>query len=137
MAAISPADVNYTETLSTLRYASRAKNIVNAPVVNEDCSVKVIRELQAEVTRLRRLLEEATQVFQTFKLTSHIIRETRIYTVCWQPVIQRLYIPVIQASHESSSSVTVMKRLHQNETKVSPPAKWKEKKRCFDVFFCK
>ncbi|XP_042358779.1 uncharacterized protein kif16bb [Plectropomus leopardus] len=62
IATISPADVNYGETLSTLRYASRAKNIVNSPTVNEDDSVKVIRELQAEVTRLRGLLEEASQV---------------------------------------------------------------------------
>ncbi|XP_071337285.1 uncharacterized protein kif16bb isoform X2 [Trachinotus anak] len=62
IATVSPADVNYGETLSTLRYASRAKNIVNSPTVNEDGSVKVIRELQAEVTRLRRLLEEASQV---------------------------------------------------------------------------
>lgn len=66
MAAISPADVNYNETLSTLRYASRAKNIVNSPIVNEDGSVKVIRELQAEVTRLRGLLAEANQVLFQF-----------------------------------------------------------------------
>lgn len=63
IATISPADVNYNETLSTLRYASRAKNIVNSPTVNEDGSVKVIRALQAEVTRLRRLLEEANQAY--------------------------------------------------------------------------
>ncbi|XP_069545908.1 uncharacterized protein kif16bb [Brachyistius frenatus] len=62
IATISPADVNYIETLCTLRYASRAKNIVNSPTVNEDGSVKVIRELQEEVTMLHRLLEEATQV---------------------------------------------------------------------------
>ncbi|KAG7512172.1 kinesin KIF16B [Solea senegalensis] len=62
VATVSPAHVNYGETLSTLRYASRAKNIVNSPTVNEDDSVKVIRELQAEVTRLHRLLEEANQV---------------------------------------------------------------------------
>ena len=35
--AISPADVNYSETLSTLRYANRAKNIINKPTVNEVC----------------------------------------------------------------------------------------------------
>ncbi|KAM9345455.1 kinesin-like protein KIF16B [Symphorus nematophorus] len=62
IATLSPADVNYIETLNTLRYASRAKNIVNSPTVNEDGSVKVIRELQAEVARLRRLLEDANQV---------------------------------------------------------------------------
>ena len=37
--AISPADVNYSETLSTLRYANRAKNIINKPTVNEVCPV--------------------------------------------------------------------------------------------------
>ncbi|KAM3605858.1 uncharacterized protein V6R79_006128 [Siganus canaliculatus] len=62
IATISPADVSYSETLSTLRYASRAKNIVNCPTVNEDGSMKVIRELQAEVTRLQKLLDEASQV---------------------------------------------------------------------------
>ncbi|XP_039994875.1 uncharacterized protein kif16bb isoform X2 [Xiphias gladius] len=62
IATVSPAEVNYGETLSTLRYASRAKNIVNSPSVNEDGSVKVIRELQAEVARLQWLLGEASQV---------------------------------------------------------------------------
>ena len=51
LAAISPADVNYGETLSTLRYANRAKNIINKPVVHEDENVKVIRQLRAEVEK--------------------------------------------------------------------------------------
>ena len=34
LAAISPADINYVETLSTLRYANRAKNIINKPTIN-------------------------------------------------------------------------------------------------------
>uniref|UniRef100_A0A671YRF6 Kinesin family member 16Bb n=1 Tax=Sparus aurata TaxID=8175 RepID=A0A671YRF6_SPAAU len=68
IATVSPADVNYIETLSTLRYASRARNIVNSPTVNEDGSVKVIRELQAEVTRLQRLLEVANQLWHMFKM---------------------------------------------------------------------
>lgn len=79
MAAISPADVNYSETLSTLRYASRAKNIVNSPMVNEDGSVRVIRELQAEVTRLQRLLEEVNQVL--FKLNNTMCMLTVFYSV--------------------------------------------------------
>lgn len=60
--AISPADVNYSETLNTLRYASRAKNIVNKPTVNEDGSVKIIRELRAEIARLKALLSTGEQV---------------------------------------------------------------------------
>uniref|UniRef100_A0A8C3ADN0 Kinesin-like protein n=1 Tax=Cyclopterus lumpus TaxID=8103 RepID=A0A8C3ADN0_CYCLU len=77
IATISPADVNYGETLSTLRYASRAKNIVNSPTVNEDSSVKVIRELQAEVTRLRQLLEEANQVLYMFKLVEEELHQNQ------------------------------------------------------------
>lgn len=57
IAAISPADVNYSETLSTLRYANRAKNIINKPTVNEDPNVRLIRELRAEIDRLKVLLQ--------------------------------------------------------------------------------
>lgn len=41
VATISPAEDNYEETLSTLRYADRAKRIVNHAVVNEDPNAKV------------------------------------------------------------------------------------------------
>ncbi|KAG7230017.1 hypothetical protein INR49_009737, partial [Caranx melampygus] len=96
IATVSPADVNYGETLSTLRYASRAKNIVNSPTVNEDGSVKVIRELQAEVTRLRSLLEEAS------------------YIVGWA-----VFSLLLQVSRgELHSSVNVDEELHHNEEKV-------------------
>ncbi|XP_028398519.1 kinesin-like protein KIF16B isoform X2 [Dendronephthya gigantea] len=58
IAAISPADVNYAETLSTLRYANRAKNIVNKPTVNEDANVRLIRELRAEIESLKAMLKK-------------------------------------------------------------------------------
>ncbi|XP_078001290.1 kinesin-like protein KIF16B [Glandiceps talaboti] len=56
IATVSPADVNYGETLSTLRYANRAKNIINQPEVNEDRNVKLIRELRSEISKLRQML---------------------------------------------------------------------------------
>ncbi|XP_038110774.1 kinesin-like protein Klp98A isoform X1 [Culex quinquefasciatus] len=56
IAAISPADVNYSETLSTLRYANRAKNIINKPTINEDPNVKLIRELREEIFKLKGML---------------------------------------------------------------------------------
>ncbi|XP_076472473.1 kinesin-like protein unc-104 [Babylonia areolata] len=56
VAALSPADINYDETLSTLRYADRAKQIVCKAVVNEDPNARLIRELKEEVTRLKELL---------------------------------------------------------------------------------
>ncbi|VDK45590.1 unnamed protein product [Anisakis simplex] len=57
IAALSPADINFDETLSTLRYADRAKQIVCQAVVNEDPNAKLIRELKEEVNKLRSLLE--------------------------------------------------------------------------------
>ena len=57
IAAISPADVNYDETLSTLRYADRAKQIVCKAIVNEDANAKIIRELKEEIAKLKYLLK--------------------------------------------------------------------------------
>ncbi|XP_048853742.1 LOW QUALITY PROTEIN: kinesin-like protein KIF1C [Brienomyrus brachyistius] len=56
IAALSPADINYEETLSTLRYADRAKQIRCNAVINEDPNARLIRELKEEVSRLRQLL---------------------------------------------------------------------------------
>ncbi|XP_026179649.1 kinesin-like protein KIF16B isoform X3 [Mastacembelus armatus] len=62
IATVSPADVNYAETLSTLRYANRAKNIINKPTINEDANVRLIRELRAEIARLKALLVQGNQI---------------------------------------------------------------------------
>ncbi|KAF7545698.1 hypothetical protein G7Z17_g8984 [Cylindrodendrum hubeiense] len=56
IAAISPADINYDETLSTLRYADSAKRIKNHAVVNEDANARMIRELKEELLLLRSKL---------------------------------------------------------------------------------
>jgi kinesin family protein 1 len=57
IAAISPADINYDETLSTLRYADRAKAIVCKAVINEDANARLIRDLKEEIMKLRELLK--------------------------------------------------------------------------------
>ncbi|KAK0146095.1 StAR-related lipid transfer protein 9 [Merluccius polli] len=56
IATVSPSGSSYNETLSTLRYAAHARNIVNKPRVNEDASVRLIRELREEVDRLKSML---------------------------------------------------------------------------------
>ena len=65
IATLSPAADNYEETLSTLRYADRAKRIVNHAVVNEDPNARIIRELREEVESLRTMLKmaEVSNVF--------------------------------------------------------------------------
>ncbi|KAI8734871.1 kinesin protein KIF28P, partial [Biomphalaria glabrata] len=57
IAALSPADINYQETLSTLRFADRAKMIKTQAVVNENPTDKLIRELREENLRLMELLK--------------------------------------------------------------------------------
>ncbi|XP_072548601.1 kinesin-like protein KIF13A isoform X3 [Salminus brasiliensis] len=59
IATVSPAADNYEETLSTLRYADRAKRIVNHAVVNEDPNARIIRELREEVEKLKEQLSQA------------------------------------------------------------------------------
>lgn len=56
IANLGPADYNVDESLSTLRYASRAKHIQNKPRINEDPKDAMIREFHDEITRLREQL---------------------------------------------------------------------------------
>ncbi|XP_034952059.1 osmotic avoidance abnormal protein 3-like [Chelonus insularis] len=59
IACISPCDVDAEETLSTLRYAARARCIKNKPIVNEDPKDALLRQYQLELQRLRKLLESS------------------------------------------------------------------------------
>lgn len=56
IACLSPADNNYDETLSTLRYANRAKNITNKPKINEDPKDALLRQYQEEIEKLKAML---------------------------------------------------------------------------------
>ena len=58
IAAVSPAARNWDESLSTLRYASRAKFIKNKPRVNEDPKDALLRSYADEINRLKALLEQ-------------------------------------------------------------------------------
>lgn len=79
VATISPAADNYDETLSTLRYADRAKSIVNHAVVNEDPNARIIRELREEVEKLKEQLTEAE--VHIIDLVSHSISQIK-YSCC-------------------------------------------------------
>ena len=56
VANLGPADYNFDETMSTLRYANRAKNIKNKPKINEDPKDAMLREFQEEIARLKAAL---------------------------------------------------------------------------------
>lgn len=86
VATISPSADNYDETLSTLRYADRAKSIVNHAVVNEDPNARIIRELREEVEKLKEQLTEAeVQITSAFVFLNHcsdVSRLTHLLSLC-------------------------------------------------------
>lgn len=59
IACVSPAAYNYDETLSTLRYAARAKNIHNKPKINEDPKDALLREYQEQILQLKSQLSSS------------------------------------------------------------------------------
>ncbi|KAM8875098.1 kinesin-like protein KIF1A isoform 18-T18 [Spinachia spinachia] len=75
IAALSPADINYDETLSTLRYADRAKQIRCNAVINEDPNNRLVRELKEEVSRLKDLLfsQGLGDIIDTYPATGAVI----------------------------------------------------------------
>uniref|UniRef100_A0A8D3DQ78 Kinesin motor domain-containing protein n=1 Tax=Scophthalmus maximus TaxID=52904 RepID=A0A8D3DQ78_SCOMX len=91
VATISPAADNYDETLSTLRYADRAKSIINHAVVNEDPNARIIRELREEVVKLREQLTEAEslkapELKERLEESEKLIHEM---TVTWEDKLRK------------------------------------------------
>lgn len=62
IACISPSDTDFMETLNTLKYANRARNIKNKVMVNQDKASKAIAILRQEIQQLRVELMEYKQV---------------------------------------------------------------------------
>ena len=58
LACVSPADTNFEETLNTLKYANRAKNIRNKPIKNTDPQIALIQSLQKELLAAKALLAQ-------------------------------------------------------------------------------
>ncbi|XP_041841504.1 kinesin-like protein KIF13B isoform X1 [Melanotaenia boesemani] len=91
VATVSPAADNYEETLSTLRYADRAKNIINHAVVNEDPNARIIRELREEVEKLRVQLTQAEslkapELKERLEESEKLIQEM---TVSWEEKLRK------------------------------------------------
>ncbi|XP_049323919.1 kinesin-like protein KIF13A isoform X2 [Astyanax mexicanus] len=91
IATVSPAADNYEETLSTLRYADRAKRIVNHAVVNEDPNARIIRELREEVEKLKEQLSQAEslkapELQEKLQESEKLIQEM---TVTWEEKLRK------------------------------------------------
>jgi len=83
IAAVSPADYNYEETLSTLRYAARAKAIKNKPKINEDPKDALLKEYEEEIKKLKEMLSrmgegKAVNVASEIKTFKHNINSEHL-----------------------------------------------------------
>ncbi|KAG1654164.1 Kinesin-like protein KIF16B [Nymphon striatum] len=83
IATVSPADINYGESLNTLRYANRAKNIINKPTINEDPNVKLIRELRAEIAKLKSILSASSPSSDMMEKLQENEAKVKILTDQW------------------------------------------------------
>jgi kinesin family protein 13 len=87
---ISPSVDNYEESLSTLRYAERAKQIVNNAVINEDPNAKIIRNLREELDMLRKELEAAKEKINAELLNDKLIESEKLYKEISKPWDEKL-----------------------------------------------
>jgi len=108
IAAISPSDVNYDETMSTLRYADRAKQIKTKAVVNEDPNTTVIRGLKEEIEELRNLLasqanssKDVQRIKDDMQENERLVRESEM---TWE---QRLVASQAHAKSQDTSKANL------------------------------
>jgi kinesin family protein 13 len=90
ISTISPSLDNYEETLSTLRYADRAKSIVNNAVVNEDPNAKIIRELREELEMLKKELEKAKEQMNSDALNDRLQESEKLFKEISKPWNEKL-----------------------------------------------
>ena len=76
LAMISPAHESFSESLSTLHFAQRAKKIKNRPVINEDLNNRaLIRQYELELRNLRNELEQKNKMLQSNELVMQLQEE--------------------------------------------------------------
>lgn len=125
IAAISPADINFDETLSTLRYADSAKRIKNHAVVNEDANARMIRELKEELDKLRNQLKGDPG---TMASPGGTAGAQAMFDQSLPPEKQMIAIPQSDGTTKQVSRAEVTERLSQNEKLLAELNQtWEEK----------
>ncbi|NXQ00503.1 KIF11 protein, partial [Vidua macroura] len=114
IATISPASVNLEETLSTLEYAHRAKNIMNKPEVNQKLTKKaLIKEYTEEIERLKRDLAAAREKNGIYISVENYEALNGKLTVQEEQITE--YIDKISVMEEEMKRVTELFRVSKNE----------------------
>ena len=90
VANIGPVDYNFDETISTLRYANRAKSIQNKPKINEDPKDAMLRQFQEEIQKLRSQLSNGASGDVTDGINQKIKEVTRVVTIPNKQKVQEL-----------------------------------------------
>lgn len=116
IAAISPADINYDETLSTLRYADSAKRIKNHAVVNEDANARMIRELKEELALLRSKLGGGASVMGAGGVS---VPADEVYAEGTPLEKQMVTITAADGSQKKVSKAEITEQLSQSEKLLS------------------
>lgn len=83
IACISPSDRDFMETLNTLKYANRARNIKNKVMVNQDKASQQISALRTEIARLQMELMEYKAVRREEKFKGNILRQMEQSKTCF------------------------------------------------------
>lgn len=97
IAAVGPADTNMDETMSTLRYAHRAKGIMNIPVVNEDPKDAMLRKYQEEIDELKKMLDaKRTNVGEAAAAAGGGVREV---------VVEKVIVKHVGVSEEDAKEM--------------------------------
>ncbi|XP_061315110.1 kinesin-like protein KIF11 isoform X1 [Pezoporus flaviventris] len=114
IATVSPASVNLEETLSTLEYAHRAKNIMNKPEVNQKLTKKaLIKEYTEEIERLRRDLAAAREKNGVYISLENYEALNGKLTVQEEQIAE--YIDKISVMEEEVKRITELFTVNKNE----------------------
>lgn len=122
IANIGPSAYNYNETLTTLRYASRAKTIQNQPVKNEDPQDAKLKEYQEEIERLKRLIAPKQQQQRTEKSTRKRAKKPKKEKVSSELKEESEVVEIEESEEEPESD-------KENEAEVAKSAEELERER--------
>ncbi|CAE7400049.1 KRP95 [Symbiodinium natans] len=132
VANIGPADYNYDETMSTLRYAYRAKSIKNKPRINEDPKDAMIREYQEEIMRLKAELEAAGGVdgeagdIAMVPLPPRVEKQVEYVDKIVEKIVEREVVVEQGPSPEEVAAMEAQLRQQNEEARLKAEAKRRE-----------
>ncbi|XP_073401192.1 kinesin-like protein KIF28 [Dendrobates tinctorius] len=118
VAALSPADICYEETLSTLRYAERAKKIKNRAVINASPTERLLKELKAEnnklLSRLAGLGSSGKNVEQETKELRRLFAENELRIQAMQSAWENQLQEARKEWEQQFAAITQERRMMQS-----------------------